>query len=161
LLNSYRGWDARHTPVDDVDWAIEAMLRRFPGRPIGLVGHSLGGRAALLGAARPAVAGVVALNPWLYPDERPPRSTARILVVHGLRDRVAPAARSVVYVEQLSRTTRASYIAIADGNHAMLRPGAPFDRYAAEFTAAVLLGGPVPGSGPVAEVLRGEPYVTA
>ena len=40
-------------------------------------------------------------------------------------------------------------------------PDAPFDRYAAEFTVAVLLGGPAPGPGPLAEVFRGEPYVTA
>ena len=50
LLNSHRGWDSRDTPVQDVDWAL-GKLRGQRGRlPVGLVGHSLGGRAALLSA---------------------------------------------------------------------------------------------------------------
>jgi len=94
LLNSYRGWDNNHTPVDDVRWAVDELLRRFPGRSLGLVGQSLGGRAAMLGAAAPEVA-VAARNPWLHPDERPMPTRAQVLVVHGLQDRVArPPDRS-------------------------------------------------------------------
>src|ERR1700754_2731116 len=49
LLNSRRGWDASHTPVDDARWALEQISERFEERPpVCLVGHSLGGRAALL-----------------------------------------------------------------------------------------------------------------
>jgi pimeloyl-ACP methyl ester carboxylesterase len=162
LLNSYRGWDSSHTPVADVEWALGTVAERFPGRPVGLVGHSLGGRAALLAAGRPAVRSVVALNPWLPPDERPTRTDAEVLVVHGLRDRVAPASRSLAFIERLSKAGqvgRASFIAVAEGKHAMLRSGGRFDRYAAEFTAAVLLGEPARGSGPVPRVLAGERFV--
>jgi hypothetical protein len=49
LLNSRRGWDTRHTPVHDANWALDQM----PDLPTCLVGHSLGGRAAIL-AGSPA-----------------------------------------------------------------------------------------------------------
>src|SRR6478735_5171734 len=54
LLNSSRGWDTRHTPVQDARWALGRIAERF-GRtlPTSLVGHSLGGRAALLAAPQP------------------------------------------------------------------------------------------------------------
>src|SRR3954452_22230796 len=49
LLNSTRGGDNSHTPVEDVRWALSEIRSRY-GDPllVCLVGHSLGGRAALL-----------------------------------------------------------------------------------------------------------------
>src|SRR6059058_2130049 len=46
LLNTYRGWDTEHTPVQDVRWALEQLGELHPELPVCLVGHSLGGRAA-------------------------------------------------------------------------------------------------------------------
>jgi pimeloyl-ACP methyl ester carboxylesterase len=61
LLNSSRGWDTRHTPVDDVAWALDELERHADTLPpVALVGHSLGGRAALLAAADPRVVAAVA-----------------------------------------------------------------------------------------------------
>ena len=159
LLNSYRGWDSRHTPLDDVRWAVEEVAARYGDRPIGLVGHSMGGRAALLSAGLPEVASVVALNPWLSPAERAVPTRTPVLVVHGLRDRIAPAARSAAYVQRLGRRGHAAYVAVADGKHAMLRHGGVFDRYAAEFVAATLLPGTPDPSEPIRQVLAGERYV--
>ena len=159
LLNSYRGWDSQHTPLDDVRWAVGEVAARYGDRPVGLVGHSMGGRAALLSAGLPEVASVVALNPWLYPAERPVPTRTPVLVVHGLRDRIAPAARSAAYVQRMGRRSHAAYVAVAEGKHAMLRDGGVFDRYAAEFSAAVLLHEPPDVSGPVGQVLAGERYV--
>src|SRR3954451_19895818 len=54
LLNSVRGWDARHTPIDDVHWALRELDTRFgQSLPTCLVGHSLGGRAALMAGDDP------------------------------------------------------------------------------------------------------------
>ncbi|MBE7190433.1 alpha/beta fold hydrolase, partial [Jatrophihabitans endophyticus] len=65
LLNSTRGWNTKHTPVDDITWALEQLAARLgPDLPVGLVGHSLGGRAAICSASQPAVRSVVALAPW-------------------------------------------------------------------------------------------------
>ena len=72
LLNSWRGWDSEHTPLDDAAWAMRQVHERHPGLPFGLVGHSLGGRAALLAAAADDVRCVVALNPWVYPSDGVP-----------------------------------------------------------------------------------------
>ena len=96
LLNSRRGWDATHTPVQDTRWAIAQVRDRVGGAvPICLVGHSLGGRAALLAAGEPEVAGAVALAPWVLPSDTPRGVDGKpILIVHGSRDRVAdPAGR--------------------------------------------------------------------
>lgn len=159
LINSYRGWDSQHTPLDDVRWAVGEVSARYGDRPVGLVGHSMGGRAALLSAELPRVASVVALNPWLYPAERPVPTRIAVLVVHGLRDRIAPASRSAAYVQRLGRRGQAAYVAVAEGKHAMLRHGGVFDRYAAEFCAATLVRDPPAVSGPVGQVLAGERYV--
>jgi hypothetical protein len=153
LLNSYRGWDSNHTPVDDVRWAVDELLRRFPGRSLGLVGHSLGGRAANARRGRARGRG---RRP--EPMAPPGRATHADPGAGPGRARVAgpggPASRSVAFVERLSATTRASYLALADGKHAMLRSGRRFDRYAAEFTAAVLLGDAPSVSDPVARALE-------
>ncbi len=70
LLNSHRGWDSRHTPVQDARWALAEMRRQFGNElPACLIGHSLGGRAALLTADQPGVVSVVALAPWVYRDD--------------------------------------------------------------------------------------------
>lgn len=142
LLNSYRGWDSTHTPVRDVAWAIDRVRGAYGDRAVGLVGHSLGGRAALLAGGQPAVRSVVALNPWVYPDDDADLSGRQVLVVHGDADRIAPISRSQSVADRIGRRPRASldFVTVPGGKHAMLRHGATFDGRAAEFTARVLLG---------------------
>jgi pimeloyl-ACP methyl ester carboxylesterase len=139
LLNRYRGWDSEHTPVDDADWAMGLLCDRFPGVPLGLVGHSLGGRAALLAGDHEAVRSIVALNPWVYPDDDADLTGRRVLVVHGLRDRVASPARAQAVVRNLSRTATVEFVPVPEGKHGMVGHGREFDGRAAEFTADVLL----------------------
>jgi pimeloyl-ACP methyl ester carboxylesterase len=157
LLNSTRGWDTRHTPVDDVHWAIDQLRDGFGSDlPVGLVGHSLGGRAAILAADRPEVRSVVALNPWVYPtDGDIDLHGRRVLVVHGTDDRIAPADRSADAARRLARTADVSYVRVAGGKHAMLRRGREFERLAADFAAATLLDDRTP-RGVVAQALAGE-----
>ena len=161
LLNTFRGWDTTHTPVTDCDWAIEQVSGRYPSAPVGLVGHSLGGRAALLAGDNPAVRSVAVLNPWLYPADDPDLSGRSVLFVHGGQDRVASIAKAEAVARRLTRRTSVGFIRIPDGKHAMLRHGSAFDRYAGSFTAAVLLDDPALASGPVARVLAGEGWLTA
>jgi len=163
LLNSTRGWDTRHTPVDDVSWALDQLRERFADRadglPTCLVGHSLGGRAALLAAGQPDVGSVVALAPWVYPadGDTPLPPGRRILVVHGDHDRVASPERSAAVAERLGRSAEVGYIRVAGAGHAMLGHGSVFDRAAADFATATLLGDdPRP---PVSRVLGGERLV--
>lgn len=143
LLNSTRGWDAHHTPVDDVNWAIDQLHDGFgAGLPVGLVGHSLGGRAAIVAGARREVRSVVALNPWVYPaDGETDLTGRRVLIVHGSDDRIASPAHASAAAQLLSRTAEVSFVEVEGGKHAMLRHHRDFVRPAADFTAAALLNG--------------------
>jgi pimeloyl-ACP methyl ester carboxylesterase len=159
LLNSRRGWDTTHTPVDDVRWAVRELGARFgPEVPVGLVGHSLGGRAAILAATQPEVRTVVALAPWVYPNDGDRDLSGRhVLIVHGAQDRIARPANSAAVARALGRTADVGYVTIVGGKHAMLGHHAEFDGLAARFTAATLLGDPA--TGPVRRVLDGEHWL--
>ena len=55
-----RGWNgAQRSPVADVEQALDELAARFPGVPIALVGHSMGGRAAMYAAGHEGVRAVV------------------------------------------------------------------------------------------------------
>lgn len=142
LLNSHRGWDSQHTPVLDVRRALEQVRERYAGAPVCLVGHSLGGRAALLSADQPSVRSVVALNPWLQTTDTIDLDGRSVLVVHGLDDRVAPAERSAAVARRIAPTGRLAYVDIPGARHAMLRHGREFEQYAADFAISTLLGSP-------------------
>ena len=159
LLNSTRGWDADHTPVDDVRWALREVGARFgPDLPVGLVGHSLGGRAALFAAGEGPVVSVVALNPWVHPrEEHLDLAGRQVLIVHGGDDRVARPTSSAAMARDLARTARVGYVTVEGGSHAMLRRRDVFDGLAADFAAATLLRRPPEGV--VARVLAGEEWV--
>jgi pimeloyl-ACP methyl ester carboxylesterase len=160
VLNSSRGWDAQHTPAADVAWALDEVAEEVGERlPASLVGHSLGGRAALLSAARPEVRSVVALAPWVYGDDVPTElpNHPRILIVHGDHDRIAKPARSAELARRLAEITSVSYISVRGGKHAMLRRGGTFERLATQFVTATLLG--EPAQGPIERALAGEPWL--
>lgn len=139
LLNSSRGWDTRHTPVDDVRWALGEVAERYGDLPVALVGHSLGGRAALLAGGERPVRSVVALNPWVYPYDDADLSGRRVLVVHGTDDRIASIERARAVVANLRRRTDVELREVRGGKHAMLRHGAAFERAAASFCVDTLL----------------------
>jgi dienelactone hydrolase len=158
LLNSVRGWDTRHTPVHDAHWALEQMTARLGTLPTCLVGHSLGGRAALLAADRAEVRSAVALAPWVHASEEIADIAGRqILFVHGSRDRIARPERSAALARRLARTTRVGYVCIRGGTHAMLRRHALFGSLAADFALATLLGAPVAGA--VGRIRAGESWI--
>jgi pimeloyl-ACP methyl ester carboxylesterase len=156
VLNSRRGWDTHHTPVQDAEWALDRAAERL-GQPLPacLVGHSLGGRAALLAAGRQEVKSVVALAPWVYPTDVAQGITGkRILIVHGSADRIASPARSLALADALGHEADVAYVTINGGKHAMLGRHALFDQLAAEFVVWTLLGRPA--SKIIARIETGE-----
>ena len=159
LLNSVRGWDSTHTPVDDALWAMDRVRERCGiTLPTCLVGHSMGGRAAILSAVAPSVRSAVALAPWVYPNDGDfDASGRRILIVHGSQDRVARPAGAESVARGLRRTTDVGFISIDGGKHAMLRHHRKFDGYAADFAVSTLTGDPV--QGPVRQILDGQTYL--
>jgi alpha-beta hydrolase superfamily lysophospholipase len=141
LLNSHRGWAREQTPVHDVDWALRQAYRQFGGQlPTCLVGHSIGGRAALLAANRPGVVSAVALAPWLYASDEADLTGRQILIVHGSKDRIADPAKSAAVARNLARTAdRVDYVLIDGGQHAMLRHGRRVSSLTAAFVVSTLL----------------------
>lgn len=157
LLNSVRGWDTEHTPVRDVEWALGQVRSRYGELPTSLVGHSLGGRAALLAGASPGVVSLCALNPWVYPSDSADLRSRRVLFVHGTDDRVAVPSRAEAVARTLSRSADVAFISVSGAKHAMLRHGSVFEKAAAQWAVATLLGEPV--GDPVNRVLAGESFV--
>ncbi|MDQ3102338.1 MAG: alpha/beta hydrolase [Actinomycetota bacterium] len=140
LLNSRRGWDAHHTPVNDVRWALGQLAARAGGsHPTCLVGHSLGGRAALFAADQEEVVSAVALAPWVSAMDMPRGLAGRqILIVHGSGDRIASPQRSAALARRISGTARVSYVSVEGGRHAMLKSHAEFSGPAARFAVETL-----------------------
>jgi pimeloyl-ACP methyl ester carboxylesterase len=155
LLNSRRGWGHDDTPLADVRWALVQLRERYDVLPTLLVGHSLGGRAALLASPEPGVVGAVALNAYLLPgDEAIDPAGRRLLFVHGTEDRVASLQKAQAAATRLARRTEVGFITVTGGKHAMLSHGRTFNGAAADFAAGVLRGDRV--SGAVGRILAGE-----
>lgn len=141
LLNSTRGWDTHHTPVNDAHWALERMRNELGDLPVSLVGHSLGGRAALLAGGHPAVISIVALNPFLYPrDDAADLAGREVLIVHGTQDRVAKIENAELVALALGRRAHVDLVRVTGGKHAMLRRHAVFSDLAADFVTSTQLG---------------------
>ncbi|MEV3932389.1 alpha/beta hydrolase [Streptomyces sp. NPDC049944] len=87
-----RGWNAGADPAADTHWAADEVVRRYGDVPVCLVGHGMGGRAALRGAGHDAVNSVLAMAPWLPeatdPEPEPVKHLAgrRVMIVHGTND---------------------------------------------------------------------------
>ncbi len=154
-----RGWDAAHTPVHDVRWALERLAELHGGTlPTCLVGHSLGGRAALMAGSAPEVASVVALNPWLQSSDRVDLGARPALVVHGSEDRIADPRRALALATRLALTGPVGFLRVSGGQHSMLRHRSVFEESAADFARATLLGDVV--EDPVARLLKGTTELT-
>lgn len=139
LLNSRRGWETSHTPVHDARWGLDQIAERLGQRlPTCLVGHSLGGRAAILTAPAEGVVSVCALAPWVYPTDVPPglRPDTEMLFVHGDQDRIASPARAHALAQRIG----ARFEVVQGGKHAMLGHHGAFSKAAADFAAQTLEG---------------------
>jgi acetyl esterase/lipase len=94
-----RGWNApARDALRDAQWATGELARRHPGLPVVLLGHSMGGRAALGAAGAANVTAVCALAPWL--DESDPTiqlAGRTVLIAHGDRERWTDPRQSFAY----------------------------------------------------------------
>jgi dienelactone hydrolase len=120
----YRGWNGpRADAAVDAARAVNEAAA-WPGRPrIVLVGHSMGGRAALHAAGHPQVLGVVALAPWWPPGEPVDQLRGKHLrVFHAPRDRVTDPHASLDLVHRARAAgADAAWAAVPSSDHAMLR----------------------------------------
>jgi len=126
-----RGWNDGAAAID-VQRALSELNRLAGDVPVVLLGHAMGGRAALRAAAHPQVLGVVALAPWLPTGEPVSQLTGRsVLIMHG--DGV-PATREAAmgYVETARAAgARAGAVVVRHGGPWMLRRAGVWHRTAA------------------------------
>jgi len=139
LLNGTRGWGDEHAPVRDAHWALDRLADRFGPLPTSLVGHSLGGRAALVAAGRDEVRSVVALAAWVLPGDGRGVRGRRVLFVHGTQDRVAPLARARSVARELEAANAVSFLRLDGAGHALLREAWRVDALAADFARSTVL----------------------
>lgn len=138
-----RGWNgADASPVPDVEGVLDRLTERFPGLPIALVGHSMGGRAAVYTAGHEAVRVVVGLAPWIESgDPMAQLLGRRLLVAHGDADRMTSPRASAAYTAAAAAvTTSAGFVSVSGGKHAMLRSPALWHQLATGYVLGALLG---------------------
>ncbi|MFB6526166.1 alpha/beta fold hydrolase [Streptomyces sp. NPDC056399] len=137
----HRGWNgSRRDAALDAAAALVRLRERAGQIPVVLVGHSMGGRAALSAAGDPMVRGVVALAPWCPPGEPVEHLAGRVIhVLHDEADRITSARESWDFVRR-ARAAGADAVGIPmpTGGHAMLRGAAAWHRRTAALTAALL-----------------------
>lgn len=121
---THRGWNGdRRDAARDARRALDELRALTGPVPVVLVGHSMGGRAALDAGGSPQVCGVVGLAPWCPAGE--PVEHLRgteVALLHGDRDRMTDPRGSLDFVHR-ARTAgvRARYVPMPGGDHAMLR----------------------------------------
>lgn len=145
-----RGWNgAERAPVRDTRWALDQLAGRFPDVPVALVGHSMGGRAAIYTADHDAVRSVVGLAPWIEPgDPVDPITDRRVLLVHGAADRMTDPRASAAFARRAEPLAESvTFVSVEGEKHAMLRRAPLWHGVAAGFVAATMLGRTPDGSG--------------
>jgi alpha-beta hydrolase superfamily lysophospholipase len=154
-----RGWNGSSPgagspadPVSDARWALDEVRHRHGDVPVVLLGHSMGGRAALRVADDPAVRTAVTLAPWL-PAGEPVAAAAgrRVVIVHATRDRWTSPRESTQWAERARAVAEeVTYVRVRNAGHFMVRRSALWTHLA---TAFVLDGLRLDG------VLTSEPSV--
>ncbi|MFJ4923306.1 alpha/beta hydrolase [Streptomyces sp. NPDC088725] len=147
----HRGWNGcRADAARDALRALDELELLVGQVPVVLVGHSMGGRAALSAAGHGLVSGVVGLAPWCPPGE-PVEQLAgrRAVLLHGDRDRTTDPGGSVALASRARRAgAEAGTVLLSGGDHPMLRRAATWHSLATGSVTALL------GLGPFPEVVR-------
>jgi pimeloyl-ACP methyl ester carboxylesterase len=136
LRFAVRGWNgAGDSAVADARWGLEQVRAAYPGLPIGVVGHSMGGRVTLRVAADPGVRAIVGLASWVeWADRAHGAPGLSALLLHGDRDRITPPKGSRHMARELTRLgVDAEYVEIPGEGHAFLRHPSEVDRRAADW----------------------------
>jgi len=151
LRYAVRGWNGdQESPLPDARWALDRIAERFGNLPVGLVGHSMGGRVALRVADYAGVRSVAAMAPWLPPGEPIPAMDDRtVLLAHGTADHRTDPAETFELAEKLAaQGVDVELVKFPRAGHSMLFPAKPWHDLVAEFMVRTLLV-PAPG-GPAA-----------
>nr|WP_209310943.1 alpha/beta hydrolase [Streptomyces spiramenti] len=137
----HRGWNPpRADAARDAVAALDGLAEEFGDLPVVLVGHSMGGRAALWAAGHPSVQGVVGLASWAPPED-PVEQLAgrRVVMFHSDRDRMTDPRGSWLCVARARQAGAAACgVRISGSDHAMLRRAALWHALTVRVVAGLL-----------------------
>jgi predicted alpha/beta-hydrolase family hydrolase len=155
LRYRYRGWNAPANDAQhDARWALDAIAQHHPGVPVVLVGHSMGGRAALGAAGAANVVAVCALAPWLDGSDPVTQLAGRtVLIAHGDRERWTDPGQSYDYALRAKRVTdRVARFVVHGAGHFMISRAGDWQALVRRFVLGVT--GIEPEDPEIAKALR-------
>jgi len=140
LRYRFAGWNgSRADAAHDARWALDEVGRRYGDLPVALVGHSMGGRAAIRVAGHPSVRAICALAPWVPPSDPVAQLRGKTLVIaHGRADRWVPARGSLEFALRAKRVTPNTARVLMPGGHGMLRRASAWHNLVRELVLAGL-----------------------
>lgn len=142
VRHTQTGWNGgEQTTLGQARLLLADISARTPELPIGLLGHSLGGRTALAAAGHGQVRSVVGLAPWVTPHDAVEHLVDRdVLIVQGASDRVCPAEDSREFVGRLREAGGSvRYEELAGCGHGMIRRASEWHDLAARHLVDTLL----------------------
>lgn len=160
---SRRGWNATDAQLAaDARWAVDEVVRRYGDVPVCLVGHGMGGRAALRAGGHAAVGSVLAMAPWLPEDARDEPEPVKhllgrhVLLVHGTNDARTDPELSFRLAERAKKANRDTcrFEVHSDG-HGLRQHRAEVAALATDFVRGSLFGRAY--ARPVADALAAPP----
>lgn len=141
LRYAVRGWNgSAASPVADAREALDQVVARYPGVPVGLLGHSMGGRVAFRLAGDHRVTALAALAPWVErSDVAMGHAGLHALVMHGTRDRITSPRNSKAMAEAMSALgVDVTWRAVEGETHSMLRQASTWHHESAQFLVDTL-----------------------
>ncbi|MGW3043312.1 alpha/beta hydrolase [Kitasatospora sp. NPDC001159] len=143
----HRGWNGeRADAARDALSALDEAAALLGPVPTVLIGHSMGGRAALRAGGHPSVTGLVALAPWCPAEDPCDHLAGRdVLLLHGDRDTVTPPADTHAFAAR-SRAAgaRVCGYTVTGSGHAMLQRIPDWHRATTRLATALLGLHPLP-----------------
>lgn len=143
----HRGWNGeRADPARDTTAALDELTALLGPVPTVLLGHSMGGRAALRAGGHPSVTGVIALAPWCPAEDPCDQLAGRdVLMLHGDRDTVTgPADTRAFAARSRAAGARVCGYTVTGSGHAMLQRIPDWHRATTRLAAALLGLHPLP-----------------
>ncbi|MGP4003658.1 alpha/beta hydrolase [Streptomyces sp. 8N706] len=137
----HRGWNGhRADAAQDAAAAVDELTATVGPLPLVLVGHSMGGRAALRVGGHPRVRAVIALAPWCPVDEPVDHlAGTSVVLIHSDSDRITDPRGSLDFaVRARAAGAEVCRLVVPGSDHAMLKRAMDWHSVTAQLAAGFL-----------------------